>query len=127
MPPPNVVPYRVFPEAITPQPGLAPPVLVTAREILEPAVKVCRTVKPIPSVLTRNTVPFPELPPVSADPYNVPSDGTAPDSGWAPSLPPVKLYRFVNSVPSVLIAKTVPLLRLPPFNLFRSYAALISL
>src|ERR1039458_9465741 len=34
--------------------------------------------------------------------------------GLAPSLPPVKLYKFVKPPPSVLTANTVPLPALPP-------------
>ncbi len=36
-----------------------------------------------------------------------------PAYGFAPSRPPVKLYRFVKPVPSVLIAKMVPLFEAP--------------
>src|SRR5258708_6228326 len=61
-----------------------------------------------------NTVPLPELPPHCAVPYRVLTDKINPADGSAPSLPPVKLYRFVKPVPSVLTANTVPLPELPP-------------
>jgi len=77
-------------------------------------VKLCRFVKPVPSVLTANTVPLPELPPSLAVPYRMLPDIIKPASGLAPSLPLVKLCRFVKLEPSVLRANTVPLPPLPP-------------
>ena len=46
-------------------------------------------VKPVPSVLTANTVPLPELPPLYAVPYRVLPDKLVinPAYGLAPSLP----------------------------------------
>ena len=85
LPPPNAVPYRVLPDKINPAPGLAP----------SPGgpVKQCRFVKPVPSVLTLNTVPSSEVPPFSgvlppeyAVPYKVLPDKTNPAVGYAPSL-----------------------------------------
>src|SRR6266851_1980657 len=61
-----------------------------------------------------NTVPLPEVPPYLAVPCRVLLDIIRPPTGLAPSLPPVKSYRFVNPVPSVLTAKTVPRPELPP-------------
>src|SRR2546422_2343773 len=61
-----------------------------------------------------NTVPLPELPPHCAVPYRVLTDKINPAVGSAPSLSPVKLYRFVKPVPSVPTANTVPLPELPP-------------
>ena len=53
--------------------------------VIRAAVKLCRFVKPVPSVLTANTVPLPELPP-TAVPYRVLPDKINPACGWAPSL-----------------------------------------
>ena len=83
------------------------------------AVKVCRAVKPVPSVWTANTVPWPELPPAGAVPYSVLPDKINPARGLAPSLlvellSAVKLCRFVKPVPAGLTANTVPLPELPP-------------
>src|SRR6266496_2712471 len=84
---------------------------------------MCRFVKPEPLVLTANTVPEPELPPICAAPYRVLPDKTNPALGRAPSLlvgkreePEVamKLCRVVKPVPSALSANTVPLPALPP-------------
>src|SRR5256885_14144163 len=61
-----------------------------------------------------NNVPLPELPPHCAVPYRVLTDKINPAVGSAPSLPPVKLYRFVKPVPSVFTLNTVPLPELPP-------------
>src|SRR6266446_5794986 len=61
-----------------------------------------------------NTVPLPEVPPYLAVPCSVLLDKIRPPTGLAPSLPPVKSYRFVNPVPSVLTAKTVPRPELAP-------------
>src|SRR5690349_24225988 len=41
--------------------------------------------KPVPSVLTANTVPPPELPAAAAVPYSVLPDKTSPAFGFAPS------------------------------------------
>ena len=79
-------------------------------------MKLCRVVKSVPSVLRANTVPSPELPPSSAVPYRVLPDKINPPWGTAPSPPPLKLCRVVKPVPSILRAKTVPLLpELPPY------------
>src|SRR5260221_5047997 len=95
---------------------------------IESPVKVCRVVKAVPSVLTANTVPRPNLPPLLAVPYRVlpSSDKTNPAYSMAPSafvptkprLPEVavKLCRVVKPVPSVLTANTVPIPPLPPKN-----------
>src|SRR6266478_3353451 len=101
LPPPDAVPYRVSPDKSNPAYGLAPSLLVKLGSEPDVAVKLCRFVKPMPSVLTANTVPFPELPPWSAVPYRVLPDKINP--AWLPTL-----YRFVNPVPSVLTANTVP-------------------
>src|ERR1039458_6360342 len=69
----------------------------------------------MPLVLTANTVPLPKLPPLNAVPYRVLPDKINPSNGLAPSLPPVKLYRFVKPVPSVLMANTMPFSELPPY------------
>ena len=47
LPPWLAVPYRVLPDKINPASGFAPSL----------PMKVCRFVKPVPSVLTANTVP----------------------------------------------------------------------
>ena len=49
-------------------------------------MKLCRFVKPVPSVLTANTVPLPELPPPTAVPYRVLPDKINPAYGLTPSL-----------------------------------------
>ena len=54
-----------------------------------------------------NTVPLPELPPRIAAPYKVLPDKIKP--AHAPSLPLVKLCRFVKPVPSVLNRPQRPL------------------
>src|ERR1039458_9250669 len=87
-------------------------------------VKPCRFVKPVPLVLTANTVPLPLVPPLLAVPYRMLLDNTKPPFGLAPSLlvkrprpfvaPAEKLYRFVKPVPLVLTANTVPKPELPP-------------
>ena len=77
-------------------------------------MKLWRFVKPVPSVLTANTVPEAQLPPEYAVPYKVLPDKINPPIGLAPSLPPVKLWRFVKPVPSVLKANTVPTPELSP-------------
>src|SRR2546422_6740311 len=75
--------------------------------------KLCRVVKPVPSVLMANTVPPPPSPPPDAVPYRVWPDTSNSACGLAPSLQ-VKLCRVVNAVPSVVTAKTVPAPKLPP-------------
>src|SRR5207247_9044065 len=80
------VPYIVLPDKINPANGTDPSL---------PPVKLCRIVKPEPSVLTLNTVPLPELPPDAAVPKSVLLDMINPASGLAPSLP-VKLCRVVQ-------------------------------
>src|SRR5206468_9740787 len=108
LPPPCAVPYSVLPDKINPAYGKDPSL---------PPVKLCRVVKPVPSVLTANTVPLPELPPRCAVPYRVLPDKINPAFGKPPSLlvpvlgsgsSAVKLCRVVKSVPSVLRANTVP-------------------
>src|SRR5712671_6344166 len=49
-------------------------------------MKLCRFVKPEPSVLMANTVPEPELPPPLAVPYKVSPNKINPPSGLAPSV-----------------------------------------
>src|SRR5450759_5168644 len=66
LPPQYAVPYRVLPDKINPANGSAPSLLVEEKP--EIAVKLCRFVKPVPSALTANTVPSPELPPLRAVP-----------------------------------------------------------
>src|SRR5438552_11827880 len=85
-------------DKINPVSGKAPSLL--AERGPESAVKICRFVKLVPSVLTANTVPLPELPPSAAVAYRVLPDKIKPASGRAPSLP-VKLCRFIKPVPSV--------------------------
>jgi len=59
-PPPEAVPYSVLPDKTKSLiPGPAPSLLVPA----DVAVKLCRTVNPVPSVLRANTVPLPKPPP----------------------------------------------------------------
>src|SRR6266568_4175271 len=95
------VPYKVLPDKIKPAYGLAPSL----------AVKLCRLVKPVPSVLRANTVPLPESPPALAVPYRVLPDKLVinPAKGIAPSLTPSKLCRLVKPVPLVVTLYTVPL------------------
>src|ERR1035437_4194670 len=83
LPPCNAVPYRVLPYKINPAYGLAPSLLAL---LLSSAVKLCRFVRAVPSVLTPNTVPLPELPPYYAVPYRVLPDTINPAYGVAPSL-----------------------------------------
>src|SRR5216683_8249484 len=91
----NVVPYRVLPDKINPADGLTPSL---------PPVKLRRFVKPVPSVLTANTVPKPELPPPYAVPYRVLPDKINLALAPAPSLLAqgqggeiaVKLYRVLK-------------------------------
>src|SRR5206468_4582530 len=82
LPPPGAAPYSVLPDKIKPSCGLAPSLLVEE----EVAVKQYRVVNPVPSVLTLNTVPSPELPPPIAVPYRVLPDKIKPAHGLAPSL-----------------------------------------
>ena len=60
-PPSAAVPYKAPPDKINPACGQAPSLLVP--ESGEIAVKLWRFVKPVPSVLTANTVPVPFVPP----------------------------------------------------------------
>src|SRR6266498_1144280 len=110
LPPYPVVPYRVLPDKIKPPNGLAPSLLVQGMP--GHAVKLCRLLKPVPSVLRANTVPAPELPPYPVVPYRVLPDKIKPPNGLAPSLlvptieikpeVAVKLCSVVKPVPSVL-------------------------
>src|SRR6266567_1078878 len=84
LPPPCAVPYRVLPDRINPAEGRAPSPL--AKVLGSVAVKLCRVVKPVPLVLTLNTVPLPELPPPSVVPYKVLPDTINPACGVTPSL-----------------------------------------
>src|SRR5439155_22480931 len=110
-------PYGVLPGKIKPF-GYLPSLLV--RRPLPPnfAVKLYRFVKPVPSVLTANTVPSFELPP-PAVPYSVLPDKMKPTDGRFPSVLVlllgfcVKLYKVVKPVPTVLTANTMPLPKLP--------------
>ena len=99
LPPKNAVPYRVLPDKTNPALGMLPSL---------PFVKLYRFVKPVPLVLTANTVPKPLVPPSLAVPYRVLPDNTNPAYGTDPSLPSVKLYTVVKPVPLVLMANTVP-------------------
>src|SRR6266481_769513 len=105
LPPPDVVPYKVLPDRIKPPIGLAPS---------PPPVKLCRTVKFVPLVVTPNTVPLPLVPPPDAVPYKMLPDRIKPACGNTPSLPPVKLCRTVKPVPLVPTANIVPPPLLPP-------------
>src|ERR1035437_5027667 len=115
LPPAHAVPYRVLPDKCNSSTGFAPSLLK------EPAVKLCRVVKTVPSVLSLNTVPLPEMPPPHAVPYRVLPDKINPPYGVAPSLfsggepwRTVKLCRGVKPVPLVLSLNTVPLPALTP-------------
>ena len=116
LPPIYAVAYSVLPDKIKPAAGLAPSLLVSLK-LGKPesvvAVKLYRVVKPVPSVLTLNTVPSPELPPAHAVPYRVLPDKIK-SFGLPPSLPPAKLCRVVKPVPFVLTLNTVPQPVLPP-------------
>src|SRR6185503_5803200 len=85
LPPSSAVPYRVSPDKINRANGRAPSLLVEGEG---PAIgaKVCRILKPVPSVLTVKTVPAPKLPPSAAAPYSVLPDRIRPAEGKAPSL-----------------------------------------
>ena len=61
LPPPLAVPYRVLPDKVNREDGLAPSLLVEGEP--EVALKLCRLVKPVPSVWMANTVPLLKLPP----------------------------------------------------------------
>ena len=79
LPPPAAVPYRVLPDKINPAYGFAPSLLVAAPP--DGVVKLCKFVKCVPSVLTLNTVPLPEVPPYAAVPYRVLPEKVKPASG----------------------------------------------
>src|SRR6266446_3513550 len=49
-------------------------------------LKLCRILKPVPLVLTANTVPLPEPPPPAVVPYRVSPAKINPATGSAPSL-----------------------------------------
>src|SRR5438874_12241559 len=85
LPPPVAVPYRVLPDKINPANGSTPSLLVKGKEV-ERAVKLCRVVKSVPSMLRANSVPLPELPPRVAVPYRLLPDKIKPARGEAPSL-----------------------------------------
>ena len=107
VPPFAAVPYRVLPDNIRFAFGLAPSLFAVLLRRLS-CVKIYKLVNLVPSVLIANTVPSLKLPPDDAVPYKVFPDKTKPACGDAPSLPPVKLYKFVKPEPSVLMANTVP-------------------
>src|ERR1017187_8309686 len=86
LPPDSVVPYKVLPDNIKPATGQAPSVLLMLGKEPEPAVKLCRFVNPVPSVLTLNNAPLSELPPSEAVPYRVLPDKTNPPRELNPSL-----------------------------------------
>src|SRR5437867_685649 len=88
LPPALEVPYKTLFDKINLAYGAPPSLLVS--------VKLWRVIKPVPSVLTANTVPALELPPKYVVPYKVLPDKTNPARGKAPSLEPMKLYRFVK-------------------------------
>src|SRR5215207_1272995 len=110
LPPTCAVPYNVLADKINLADGLAPSLLVLE---IKP-VKIYRVVKPVPSVLMANTVPLPDVPPLRVVPYSILPERTNPACGRYPPLLVVKLCRFVNPVPSVLTANTVPKPELPP-------------
>src|SRR5205809_1096744 len=93
----------MLPDKIKPASRYAPSLLVQQYTPLVEttkarAVKLCRIVKPVPSVLMANTVPEPELPPICAVPYSVLPDKTK-SWGYCPFLPAnvaVKLCRTVK-------------------------------
>src|SRR5262249_11835516 len=106
LPPYNATPYRMLPDAVND--GLTSP------GGLAGGGKLYRVAKPVPSGLSLNSVPEPELPPYAAVPYKVLPDNVKPAHGAAPSLSPLKACNVVKPVPFVLTAKTVPLLKAPP-------------
>src|SRR6185503_16911389 len=122
-PPFTAVPYSMLPDKHNSALGRAPSLLVRGGVDQDPesAVKLYRAAKPLPSVLTLNTVPWPERPPPDAVPYNVLPDKIKPPFGLAPSLfvgefveaYAAKLCKVLNSVPSILTLKTVPWPKLP--------------
>ena len=79
------------------------------------AEKLYRFVKPEPSEVTANTVPWPKLPPRTVVPYSVLPNQIKPATGLAPSLMAVKVCRTAKPFPSVLTANAVPQLDIPPF------------
>ena len=105
------VPYRVLPDRINPAYG-------SAKLLPSLTMKVCRFIKPVPSVLTLNTAPpLGGSPAYSVVPYKVLPDKINPAYGRAVLLPPSKVCRFVKPVPSVLTLNTVPPPpELPPKN-----------
>src|SRR6266496_2556929 len=82
LPPLLAVPYRALANNINLAYGEAPSLLMPETK----AEKLCRVVKPVPSVLTANTVPAPPLPPPAAVPYSVLPDKINSAYGFAPSL-----------------------------------------
>jgi len=66
------------------------------RAWLKTRLKLCRVVKPVPSVLMANTAPGPELSPYLVAPYRVLPDKITPANGFPPSLPAVKLCKVVK-------------------------------
>src|ERR1043166_105311 len=87
VPPLCVVPYNVSPPKTKLSNGKAPSLFM--------AVKTCKFVKPLPSVLILNIVPLSELPPYVVVPYSVLWEITKPASGNPPSVP-WKLYKVVK-------------------------------
>ena len=69
----------------------------------------------MPLVLRAKTAPWLLVPPLTVVPYRVPPARINPPCGWAPSLPPVKLYRLVNPEPSRFTANTTPSPLVPPY------------
>src|SRR5438874_812774 len=69
LPPNDVVPYKVLPDKIKLAYGYTPSLLMPVEG--SRAVKLYRFAKPVPSVLTPNTVPTPSLPPARVVPYSV--------------------------------------------------------
>ena len=59
VPPLNAVPYRVLPDKIKPEAGKYPSELVLTSVVVlrSGSLKLCRVVKPVPLVVTANTVP----------------------------------------------------------------------
>src|SRR5258706_12198222 len=101
---------------ISPAYGWAPSLLVkTPNELFARVVKLCRTAKSLPLVLTEKTTPELKLPPALAVPYRVLLDEIKPAYGFAPSAPPVKWWAVAKPAPSVLREKTVPAPDFPPY------------
>src|SRR6185369_12901686 len=123
VPPPQLprtdaVPYSRCPDTTSCAYGLAPSRLEESS-----AEKLCRFVKPVPSVLIANTIPSTDVPPPAVAPYKVMPDRTKPPYGYPPSVlvvvtpvseNPLKLCKFVKPVPSIFMANTVPYLSVPP-------------